>query len=120
MRPGSKYFYRNFISFLIKILAFNSSVAQNSQKSDKEQIAIADTLKKVAATRVLDGKIEIDGILDEDVWNIANASEDFIQNEPDEGKPATETTTVQVAYDDHAIYIAMVAYEKNPSEITSF
>lgn len=118
MRQGGHYL--KFVPIIIVALIFNSSMAQSSRQSDKEKIAIPDTLKKAAAIRVSDGKIKIDGILDENIWTIAEASKGFIQNEPDEGKPATEMTTFQVAYDDHAIYVAMIADEKNPSEITSY
>ena len=109
-----------FLIVITFICSINSSPAQSVLGADKKQISKADTLKKITAIRVSNENIKIDGILDENAWDVAATSEGFIQNEPDEGEPATEKTTVQVAYDDHAIYIAMVAYEKDPSEITSF
>lgn len=96
------------------------SVGFGFGKGNNDHLASIDSLKKVSAQRLMAGKVKIDGILDEEVWQQAQRAEGFIQNEPDEGKPGTETTTFQVAYDDHAIYVAMVAYEKNPAEITSY
>ena len=42
----------------------------------------------------------IDGVLDDEIWQVAPVFTGFVQHEPEEGKPATEKTTVQFAYDD--------------------
>jgi len=99
------------------ILTVTFSPAQNSRGSDRDTLKITERIKNLTAYRSPNGKIKIDGILDEEIWNFAQQGESFIQNEPEEGKPATEKTTVQIAYDDHAIYAGMVTHEKNFSDI---
>jgi hypothetical protein len=47
----------------------------------------------------------IDGQLNDEVWTQAQVLTDFTQEDPDEGKPATERTEVRVLYDDAALYV---------------
>ncbi|MFL5381601.1 MAG: DUF5916 domain-containing protein [Longimicrobiaceae bacterium] len=51
------------------------------------------------------GEISIDGRLDEEVWRTAPAATGFTQQDPNEGRPATERTEVRIAYDQEALYI---------------
>ena len=59
----------------------------------------------------------VDGVLDEPFWKDAPRSGDFVQYQPDEGKPASESTFVRVAYDDEAIYVGMEMYDSEPGKI---
>ena len=59
----------------------------------------------------------IDGILDESFWQEAQGSGGFVQYQPDEGKAATESTSVRMAYDDGALYIGVEMYDSEPGKI---
>ena len=61
---------------------------------------------------------KIDGVLDDVVWQTADAAKDFIQYRPDMGvKEADESKTVaKITYDDNAIYISAYLYD-DPSKI---
>ena len=59
----------------------------------------------------------VDGVLDDEVWEHAPTSTGFTQVDPDEGEPATEKTTVQVVYDDEAIYFGIMCYDSEPDKI---
>ena len=74
--------------------------------------------KTIRAVRAVTAP-ELDGILDDDVWSAAPLADDFTQRDPDEGQPATERTTVQFAYDDEALYIAVMCYDSEPDKIVS-
>jgi len=76
----------------------------------------ADRRFNFAATRV-DQAPQIDGVIDEAVWRRAIVLTDFIQAEPDEGRPGSERTEVRVLYDDEAIYIAAINYDREPERI---
>jgi hypothetical protein len=52
------------------------------------------------------GAIVVDGVLDEEVWRTAQPATDFTQQDPQEGRPATQRTEVRFAYDDQALYVA--------------
>src|SRR5262245_60941769 len=49
--------------------------------------------------------LEIDGHLDEAVYQEVEPISDFIQNDPKEGAPATEKTDVWILFDDDNFYI---------------
>ena len=75
--------------------------------------------KKVLQTKFISEKVEIDGKLNEDIWQSASIASDFITFEPDNGKPIPENkkTEVKVLYDNDAIYIGAMMYDDNPDKI---
>ncbi len=73
--------------------------------------------RTITAVRINPETPRIDGILDDEVWQHAPVSSDFLQKDPDEGKPATEETTVQIVYDDEALYIGIMCYDSEPDKV---
>ncbi len=79
-----------------------------------------ETLARDAAGRVtiravpLDRPLDIDGTLDEGVYEIVEPLTGFVQQQPDEGAPATERTEAWVFYDDNSIYISARAWDSAP------
>ncbi len=61
--------------------------------------------------------VDIDGRLDEPVWDQAAVLKDFTQYEPLEGIPATEPTEVRVFYTGDAIYFGVQAFDSHPDLI---
>ncbi len=59
--------------------------------------------------------IRIDGRLDESIYTATEAIEGFVQQEPDEGKPATERTEAWVLFDDDHVYVAARCWETQPA-----
>lgn len=59
----------------------------------------------------------IDGYVDEEIWNKAEVTESFSQQEPDDGEPATERTELRVLYDDSALYISFICFDSEPDNI---
>ncbi|MGH2668353.1 MAG: DUF5916 domain-containing protein, partial [bacterium] len=53
----------------------------------------------------LQGTVQLDGRLDEAVWQTAPAATDFRQTQPHEGQPATQRTEIRFAFDDAALYV---------------
>ena len=64
------------------------------------------------------GKIALDGRLNEADWEQAQPAKDFLQKDPDEGKPATEATEVRFLYDDDALYVGARMFDSEPSKIS--
>ncbi len=60
--------------------------------------------------------VTIDGDLSEQVWHRPGITQ-FVQREPDQGKPATEATEAWLAYDDQAIYVAARLHDQSPDSI---
>jgi len=70
----------------------------------------------IVATRLLDGEsIALDGRLDEPVWSRALPGGDFMQVDPDNGRPATEKTEVRIALDADALYLGITCYDSQPN-----
>jgi hypothetical protein len=87
------------IAALLMLVGLARSVAQ-------EQAATVGPRPAAAAVRTAE-KITVDGRLTEANWMRAVPARDFLQRDPDEGKPATEATEVRFLYDDKAIYIGL-------------
>ncbi|MGE5743147.1 MAG: carbohydrate binding family 9 domain-containing protein, partial [Gemmatimonadota bacterium] len=71
---------------------------------------------QVRAMRALQPLV-VDGRLDDPVWRTAERVSGFLQRDPLEGKAASESTVVYVAYDDAAIYIGARMYDAHPDSI---
>jgi hypothetical protein len=59
----------------------------------------------------------IDGVLNESIWSTAPAIGDLLQRQPDEGRPPTERTTVQVLRDVDNLYIGIHSFDSEPGRI---
>lgn len=75
--------------------------------------------KKTLQTKFISEKIEVDGNLDETIWQSAAVASDFIMFEPDNGKtiPENKKTEIRVLYDNDAIYIGALMLDDNPEKI---
>ncbi|UCG88374.1 MAG: hypothetical protein JSW71_07475, partial [Gemmatimonadota bacterium] len=63
--------------------------------------------------------VRLDGVLAEGFWEQAGVIRDLRQQEPDEGAPATEATEVRIAIDDKNIYVAVMAFDREPDRVVS-
>jgi hypothetical protein len=72
---------------------------------------------RALASRATPGTPEIDGVLDDAAWALAEPISGFTQRDPNEGEPATERTEVRVLYDDGAVYIGIRAYDSEADKI---
>jgi len=64
-------------------------------------------------------QIQLDGVLNDAAWQVAETGRGFGQWDPDRGAPPAEPTVFKVAYDDDAIYFAVACYETDPSRISA-
>jgi hypothetical protein len=73
------------------------------------------TLRTIAAAPT-PGPITIDGVLSEAAWQTAGAG-GFTQSDPADGQPASEPTTVWVAFDHDNLYVAARLADSDPARI---
>ncbi|HEX6164864.1 MAG TPA: DUF5916 domain-containing protein [Vicinamibacterales bacterium] len=73
--------------------------------------------KELQAYYVGESAPRIDGRLDDEGWQLAQAIEDMVQNDPDNMQPPTERTLVKVLYDDRSIYVGVINYMRDISKI---
>jgi hypothetical protein len=74
------------------------------------------SLKKFTAVRI-DETVEIDGILSEQIWQTAPGYTNFVQQDPNNGEPASLRSEVWIAYDKDAIYFGGRFYDPYPDSI---
>ncbi len=61
----------------------------------------------------------IDGDLGDEIWQQTQAIDDLLQNDPNNMQAPTERTLVRVAYDDRSVYVAVMNFMRDPSQITT-
>jgi Domain of unknown function (DUF5916) len=76
----------------------------------------AQNKKEIIASNI-NTSIKIDGLLDENPWQAANAASKFIQYEPKPDIPARFDTEVKILYDNNAIYIGALLHDPNPDSL---
>jgi hypothetical protein len=59
----------------------------------------------------------VDGLLNDESWNLVAWATDFVEREPDENTAPTEQTKFKVLYDSKYLYIGFKCYDKNPKDI---
>lgn len=67
-----------------------------------------------------DMELELDGVLDDPVWDLAQTGWGFRQAEPDRWTEASVPSVFKVLYDDDAIYFGMACYEDDVADISSY
>jgi len=71
--------------------------------------------RTITALRLADGEeVTLDGRFDEPFWSRVLPATDFIQIDPDNGRPATEKTEVRIAFSREALYIGVTCFDSEP------
>lgn len=74
-------------------------------------------VKKKYFTQRLNSAITLDGIPGEAAWNAVEWGGDFIQWQPNEGKPPSQPTSFKILYDEKFLYIAYRCHDLAPDSI---
>ena len=61
----------------------------------------------------------LDGSLEDAVWQLGALVDMFVQQEPDEGSPATERTEVRIMHDGETLYLGVLAFDSDPQALTA-
>lgn len=62
-------------------------------------------------------KITVDGRLDEPAWGKGEPISNFIQFQPEKGKPASFPSSVKVLFDDNYVYFGFSCEDKEPGKV---
>ncbi len=74
---------------------------------DRYQVGAAHTARPII----------LDGVLDEEAWAAAGLIDALVQQEPNEGAPASERTEIRVLYDAENLYFGVRVYDSDPSGV---
>jgi hypothetical protein len=92
-------------------------LADSAYFAPNEPAVTAKAGKTLHALRIATTPPRIDGTLDDEIWARAPSAGNYLQWDPDNGEPASERTTIQVAYDDRYIYVAIRCFDRTPENI---
>ena len=73
--------------------------------------------RSISAFRLNGTPIEVDGRLDDPVWQELPRQGDFLQRNPDDGSKATQRTEFAVAYNSEFLYVGIRAFDDQPELI---
>src|SRR5829696_469736 len=93
------------LAFVLSACALAPATARGQDTVPAQPAAHASGATPMMRAVRRTGEVTIDGRLDEELWRTAPAATVFTQQDPVEGKPATERTEIRIAYDDEALYI---------------
>jgi len=74
-------------------------------------------IRKKYFTQRLKGTVTLDGIPDEEAWKAVEWGGDFIQWQPNEGKPPSQPSNFKILYDNKFLYIAYQCHDASPDSI---
>ena len=86
-------------------------------------VLAAPTASRAAAAgdplvaRRLEGRIALDGRLDDPAWERAEPFDGFVQLFPQDGAPPGQGTVVRVLHDDHSLYVGVLCRDAEPARI---
>jgi len=93
--------------------------AGDTEAADSDcQNGYLETLKTSVRAYRLDEPINLDGVLDEAVWQNPDTAP-LVQNDPDNGCPPRHDTDWWIAYDDEAIYLGARMHDSAPDSIVA-
>ena len=117
---GSQLFPRHRMGKVVRSVPLHMAVSVLALLWVQPASALQESrqLYKVPAVRVEEGPV-LDGLLDDEVWQEASVIDEFVQQEPEEGAPATERTEVLILYNAESLYIGVRAYDSRPDGIIS-
>lgn len=98
-------YFKKIVSGVIFIFLMTSSFSQNIDTKSYQ----------TAFTKTPPG---IDGVMNDEGWNLVEWGESFTQIQPYENKPPTQETAFKILYDDNNLYVFIRAYDKEPEKIS--
>ncbi len=99
----------SFLGMLCLLVSIVTS-AQDSTEVIEKKIYVTQALGEMAAPA-------IDGILEDQAWDMVEWGTDYIEWQPDENTPPTEQTKFKILYDSKNLYIGVRCYDAEPDKI---
>jgi hypothetical protein len=94
-------------------LSFAACVLLAGSPSYAQDGTAASGRKQATALPAGDGRIRVDGRLDDEPWRLAPPIDDFVQKEPVEGDPPTDRMEVRFVFDATALYVGARMFTEN-------
>lgn len=94
-------------------------LAAATSQGDSTPVIVSAPIREARKARAhrLTEAPSFDGLVTEALWETMEPATDFIQQEPNEGQPATERTEVRIGYDEKNLYIGIICFDSEPQNI---
>ena len=79
-------------------------------------LSFAQDRSQVKAIRT-EQEIEIDGLLDEKIWNEVQPITEFVQRLPQDGANPTEKSEMRIIYNSNYLYFGFTFFDSEPEKI---
>lgn len=109
---------RNFCRIIYFNIFFATIFSQAILNASGDTLLVKNNDVIIKASRITQS-INLDGKLDEEIWQVCSSFENFYQRDPLEGTAASEKTIIRIAYDDDALYLGAKMYDSNPDSIVA-
>jgi hypothetical protein len=97
------------------LLAFGAAPA-SAQEADERRLPVGR--RSMTAIRLASSeRVEVDGVLDEPVWQRAEPATDFVQQDPVYGGTPTERTEVRIVYTAESLYVGVTNHDSEPDRL---
>ena len=73
--------------------------------------------KRAEAVRIPNGRMAVDGALNEEEWQLATPAASFVQQQPVEYGTPTERSEVRFLYDDDNLYVGAMLHDDEPGRL---
>jgi hypothetical protein len=101
----------------VLLLVSTVSVAAQPQSMQMTGATASATLPTASAVRVAEGPTLDGKVADDPVWQSAPVITGFWQEQPDEGKPASEATEVRMVFTGDTLYVGVICFDRDPASI---
>ena len=106
-------------AFTILLIAAGSAIQPISAQEPADRRTAAGPTPVTTAAQITGGAVpNLDGRLDDAVWQNAAVATDFTQVLPDDGRPPSERSEIRVAYDESSLYVGARFYDSEPNGVT--
>ena len=100
--------------FLAGFILLWPAITSPCQPASSETAKVSD--RRLKAFRLKDPP-EMDGRVNESIWQSMEPAMSFIQKNPKEGEPASENTEVRIGFDDNNLYVGIICFDSQPEAI---
>ena len=114
------YSPRRLMSAPRSIVLWLLAIAAPASAAPQDQVYVRDTDGRITVrATTLDAPLRVDGQLDDEAYRTVPSIDAFIQQEPNEGEPASERTEVWIFADRDHLYIAARNHDSQPHRIVA-
>ena len=107
-----------FLMILVALLFLAKGVTANNYSKDSIENQVTKPVRVYNTSRLTTPKPIIDGILNDDCWKTGEWTGDYTQWIPKEGAKPSQNTQLKIFYDDKNLYVALRAFDNQPSKIS--